>query len=318
MTRRDFHRRLGAGAMGLFVSGVARGASKPLRGIFPIAQTPFTESGKLDLDALAAEVKFVDRTGAHGFVWPQLASEYATLTEAERLAGAEAILAAGKGLRPAIVIGVQAPDVQTAARYARHAEKASADALISLPPASQKDEAVLEYYRQIGRATPLPLFAQAVGNMSVDLLARMAQAVPTLGYVKDEAGGSPLARIGPLRERSRLEVFTGAHGQTLIDEMQRGSAGSMPAASFADIYAACWDLWHAGRRKEAMDVFGQASMLIGEALAYGIPGLKYILHVRGVFPTYAVRKADGRVPLDEAGKQTLREMLDFVKPRLKA
>src|SRR5207245_2707989 len=90
--------------------------SKPLRGIFPIAQTPFTESNKLDLDALVEEVRFIDRCRTHGFVWPQMSSEWMNLTEAERLEGAEAIASTGKKLRPAIVIGVQAPATATAIR----------------------------------------------------------------------------------------------------------------------------------------------------------------------------------------------------------
>ena len=57
-------------------------------GIFPIAQTPFTETNQLDVDALAEEVRFIDRAGAHGFVWPQMASEWQSLTERERLDGA--------------------------------------------------------------------------------------------------------------------------------------------------------------------------------------------------------------------------------------
>ena len=107
---------------------------KPLRGIFPVAQTPFTESNKLDLDSLIEEVRFIDRGGVHGFVWPQMASEWMTLSEAERLEGNEAIASTGKKLRPAIVIGVQAPNVATAVKYAKHAEKVGADAIISLPP----------------------------------------------------------------------------------------------------------------------------------------------------------------------------------------
>ncbi len=318
--RREFIGFLAAGSLGLVLRGASAGP-KPLRGIFPIAQTPFTGSDKLDVAALVNELKFCDRAGAHGFVWPQLASEYSTLTEAERLAGTEAVAAAGKRLRPAVVIGVQGPDVAAAVKYARHASRNGADAIISLPPPNQKDpEALLEYYSAVGKSCDLPLFAQAVGNVSVDLLVRMTKAVPTLQYVKDEAGGSPLGRIGPLREQSgdRLKVFTGGHGVTLIDEMRRGSSGSMPAASFADIYASVWDLWQAGRRKEAMDLFGKALLLITEIQVYGIQSLKYILHVRGVFPTYAVRSKDARVPLDDAAKQVIRDMLDFAKPYLKA
>ncbi len=61
---------------------------KPLRGLFPIGQTPCTPDNKLDLDALTAEVKFCNRGRVHGFVWPQIASGWASLTRKERLEGA--------------------------------------------------------------------------------------------------------------------------------------------------------------------------------------------------------------------------------------
>src|SRR5688572_24704136 len=113
-------------ALGALITrpGGARAAAgtKSLAGIFPIAQTPFTDSGKLDVDALVEEFRFIDRGGVHGFVWPQLASEWDTLTEEERFAGAEALgVAAGK-LRPALVLGVQGPTLAAAAKYAKHAE----------------------------------------------------------------------------------------------------------------------------------------------------------------------------------------------------
>src|SRR2546423_6641106 len=105
---------------------------------------------------------------------PQLARAWSTLGEKERLDGAEAILAAGKGGKTALVIGVQAPDMAAITRYAKHAAKLGADAIISLPPAGITDEKVLlDFYRQVGRAAELPLFAQSTGGMSVDLLVEM-------------------------------------------------------------------------------------------------------------------------------------------------
>jgi 4-hydroxy-tetrahydrodipicolinate synthase len=319
--RREFLQFLSAGAFSLALPAQGTG-SKPLRGIFPIGQTPFTESDKLDLDALVEQVRFIDRGRVHGFVWPQIASEWSTLTEAERLEGAEAIASVGKKLRPAIVLGVQGPDLATAVRYAKHAEKVGADAIISLPPARQSDrKAVLEYFKEVGQATGLPLFLQAVGDIGVEAILEMYKTVPTLRYVKDEAG-QPLARIAPLREKTsgQLKVFTGSHGRTLIDEMQRGFSGSMPAAPFADLYAAAWDLWHAGQRKDAMEVFAKATLFITEVGAYGMEALKYILYLRGVFKTYGTRERQREMSqvLDSTGKQVLREMLDFVKPWLRA
>src|ERR1035438_9166471 len=131
--RRRFLTTLGVASLSLTLSDTrgfaATRPGKSLNGIFPIAQTPFTESDKLDVDSLVEQVRFIDRGRVHGFVWPQLASEWSTLTESERLQGAEAIMAAGRELRPAIVIGVQALDVATAVRYAKHAEKGGADAI---------------------------------------------------------------------------------------------------------------------------------------------------------------------------------------------
>jgi 4-hydroxy-tetrahydrodipicolinate synthase len=316
---------LGAGVLDLALPTFARPQSpiapgKPLRGIFAIAQTPFTGSNQLDVKVLAREVEFIDRGGVHGFVWPQMASEYSSLSKSERLAGAEAILAIGKRLRPAMVIGVQAPEVQTAVEYARHAEKLGADAIISLPPAPpDNDDALLSYFKEVGKATELPLVVQSARNMSVELIVRMFKEIPTLRYVKDEAGGSPLGRIGLLREQTsdKLKVFTGSHGRTLVDEMQRGSSGNMPAASFADIYAGVWDLWHAGWQHEALDLFEKAMLFIPEVEAYGIPALKYLLYLRGVFPTYEARVKESSAPLDDSAKMTLRNLAKFANPYFK-
>lgn len=313
-----------------------RSASKPLRGIFPIAQTPFTESNKLDLDALVEEVRFIDRCGAQGFVWPQMASEWMTLTEAERIEGAEAIASTGKKLRPAIVIGVQSPDVASAIRYANHAERAGANAIISLPPSERSDPKTdLEYYKTIGRATELPMFVQAVGNMTVDLIIELYKTIPTFRHIKDEAG-NPLVRIAPLRERSsgQLKVFSGGHGRDLIDEMRRGGSGSMPAASFADLYAQTWDLWQEGKPDEAMAMQGRTLLILTEMLSHGPESMKYILYLRGVFKTYGVRNSQApnlssaaklatgsdetEMHLDDEGKQALRQTLDFLKPYLRA
>ncbi|MCP5113865.1 MAG: dihydrodipicolinate synthase family protein [bacterium] len=321
--RRDFLRLATGGGIGLLLRGAA--GSKPLRGIFPIAQSPFTAANELDLDVLAEQVRLIDRGGVHGFVWPQLASEWATLTERERFAGAEAILGAGKGLRPALVIGVQAPEVATAVRYAQHAEKLGADAIISLPPSEQADPAaVLACYKQVGQATELPLFVQAVGKMDVDQILNIHRTVPTMTYVKDEAG-RPLDHIRPLREQSagKLRFFSGGHGRTLIEEMRRGSSGSMPVAGFADLYATTWDLWHSGKRKEAMEMHARTLFLLTEVTNFGFEGFKYILELRGVFKTHGARRASGgsgrkRPTLDKAGEQSLREALEFVKPYLRA
>ena len=221
-SRRDFLAITGAAAgCGVFLRTASGATTEPrLQGIFPIMQTPFAESGALDLETLAHEVQFLHRIGVQGMTWPQMASEWPQLTFEERLAGAEAIVRANKtadaATRPAVVIGVQANDTETAVKFARHAEKIRPDAIIAIPLNQGKDEAKqMEYYSAIGEACSRPMIVQTIGPMSVDLVLRMAKQIPTLRYVKDEAGAT-LPRLTEYRKRGQLlqGVFTGKHGPT--------------------------------------------------------------------------------------------------------
>lgn len=297
--------------------------AKRLSGLFPIGETPFTADNKLDLDCLAAEIKFCNRGRVNGFVWPQIASGWSTLSEQERLDGAEALLAAGKGGMTAVVIGVQAigGDLATSLRYVRHAAEHGADAIISLPPEKSGDQAMLEYYKAIGAATPLALVVQSQGDMSVDLIVQMFAQIPTMKCVKDEAG-NPLARISQIRQATgnKLAVFAGNGVRTMIDEMRLGFSGYCPTTGLADIYQAAFDLWHAGKQQEAFDMFGRI-------LAFdSIQGVnQYMLVARGVFKETTTHRPTpgmgnrGEGLLDEAQKQNIRDSLnEFLKPYLHA
>lgn len=311
-------------AGGFAAPRAARGEDDGFRGIFPIVATPYSDDGAVDLKTLGDEVRFLDRAGVHGIVWPQLASEYALLTFDERIAGAEAIVEASKGLRPKVVIGVQADNTETAVRYAQHARSIGPDGIIALPPRKGGQstfdlQAVSQYYRAVAEAGGLPMFMQAIGNMSIEFVSRMVREIPNLRFVKDEAGHT-LSRLTAFRQLPAAErpvAFTGGHGRTLIEEMARGSAGNMPAASWVDLYVRVWELWHAGHRNEAIDMFSKTLLLITRAQAHGLPALSYVLHLRGVFPNWKVRTPNAR-PLDEQARAGLQETLEFVRPYLRA
>jgi 4-hydroxy-tetrahydrodipicolinate synthase len=308
--RREFLASAAAGGSMMLLRTASGAQERRLQGIFPIMQTPFNDSGGLDAETLAHEVQFLERIGVQGMVWPQLASEFPLLNYDERLAGAEAIVKANKALdaktRPAVVIGVQASDTETAAKYARHADKLAPDAIIAIPLNGGKDDAMqMEYYTAIGEACSRPLIVQTIGPMSVDLVLRMAKQIPTLRYVKDEAGAT-LPRLTEYRKRGQMlhGVFTGKHGPTFLDDLARGAVGNMPASGFADLYVAAWQDWTSGKRDEAMEVFGQTLLLIADAQAYGVAGQKYILQLRGVFSNAKCR--GDAAALDDEAKEAIR------------
>src|SRR6201994_1293164 len=155
-TRRQFLGTLAAGAAvaSLPKSLLAAPAKRSLAGIFPIGFTPVNAQNQIDYDGLAAQVQFCRRGGVHGLAWPQIASGWTTLTEEERMHGAETLVSAARGGATAIVIGVQSrtADFNETERYARHAEKLGADAIICIaPPGVTAASEVLSYYHRAGQ-----------------------------------------------------------------------------------------------------------------------------------------------------------------------
>ncbi len=325
---------------------LATPSGKPLRGLFPIMETPFTHDNKLDTDALAAEVNYCNRGQLGGMIWPVFASSWSTLSDAERIEGAETILAAGKGGKAAIAIAVQnmAWDTATSVRYAKHAADHGADAIVSIPPNNGwnvSDQAVVDYYKTIGAATDLPLIVQTRGTISVDLMIRMFKEIPTMKATKDEVG-DPLKRVSELIQRTdnKLAVWAagGGTGDLLLQELPLGFVGLCPTPQYADLLQQVMELYWAGKKQEAFDMYGRV-----QAFA-SIPGATgYMMVARGVFkettksrpqPMEPEAKTSGggagagggggpggrrNAPLTDAQKESIRKDLDqYLKPYLRA
>ena len=87
-----YTRRQALVACGLSPFALAAEPAKPMRGIFIILATPFTESKAVDFEDLAREVDFMARSGVQGMVWPQL------LRNSHRLCRGDEFEAHGFGL----------------------------------------------------------------------------------------------------------------------------------------------------------------------------------------------------------------------------
>jgi dihydrodipicolinate synthase/N-acetylneuraminate lyase len=315
---------------------------KPLRGLYPIMQTPFDEKDVLDIDALAAEVRFLNRGKVAGMIWPVFASGWSTLSDAERIQGAETILAAAKGGKAAVAIAVQNNEwsVATSVRYAQHAADHGADAIVAIPPNNGwnvSDDAILDYYKTIGAATYLPLIVQTRGTVGVDVMVKMFQQIPTMKATKDEVG-DPLARAPELIRRTdnKLAIWSagGSSGSGLLEELPLGIVGLCPTPQYADVLQQVMELYWGGKRQAAFDMYGRV-----QAFAT-IPGAtEYLMTARGVFkettrlrqqpmePEAKAASAGGggggggrrNSPLTDAQKAHIREALNtYLKPYLRA
>ena len=133
----------------------------PFRGVFTIPVTPFDDQGAIDFNGLASCVEFCVESQAHGVVLPVNASEYFTLSDAERLQVIKCGIDTVAGAVP-VVAGVSGASPQHALDLACRARDLGADALIALPPTSRQasQAQIEEHFRTLGEGVDLPVFIQ--------------------------------------------------------------------------------------------------------------------------------------------------------------
>jgi 4-hydroxy-tetrahydrodipicolinate synthase len=273
----------------------APSAGQKLRGIFPIVATPYTESKAVDYEDLAREIDFLDQCGVHGMVWPQLASEYWKLTKDERFRGMEVIAKAHRGMRAALVFGVQAPTLAEALEYLKHANKLNPNAVIAIPPKSAKNlDGYREYYGTLASNTRLPLFMQTTGGAegikpTIEFLVEMANKHDNLGYIKEEYKPIVERMIELDKHRPAIKaIFSGGGGRAMTYEMRLGMDGTMPGSPYADLYPQIWEAYQAGYPNRAREIFSKLALMLN--CDRQIPGTRqFIFKKRGVFKTTVSR-----------------------------
>src|SRR5262249_31815916 len=223
---------------------------QPMRGIFPVLQTPLDANGELDVEGLRREVRFCIEAGGHGLVSPALGSELQYLSDRERQQLVEVVVGEARGQVP-VIVGVSAPSAAIAAEHARHAGRAQARAVMALPPyitPGSPDE-IRDYYRAIGQAADLPVVVQnAAPGLSPDFLIRLLREVEQIRYIKEEASPSAHNLSAVMRATGdRCDgIFGGAFGRWMLSELRRGACGFMPAAEVVDVYVQVWDAFESG------------------------------------------------------------------------
>jgi 4-hydroxy-tetrahydrodipicolinate synthase len=275
-------------------------AAKPLAGIMPIVTTPYTPSGAVDFEDLAAEMRFFDRIGCTGAVWPQGSSDVNILSREERLHGMTVIAETCRPLRVASILGVQGANTAEMLDYAAYAERLNPDAVIAMPPSApeaQTVEAFHDYFSALARAVHRPVVLQtdlagARGALTppVELILRLAREFPNLVYVKEESAPLVARMKEEVRHRDLLKgVFGASGGDGLLYEMRLGLDGEMTGqGAYGDVMVAVFDLARLGRQAEAADAF--AKWLLMKNCEQKIPGTQRTIFVkRGVFKSAATR-----------------------------
>lgn len=289
------------------------------RGVFPIPVTPFTPEGAVDEEGLRRQVEFCIASGASGIVYPGVVSEFFTLTEEERRAASRLMVDAVDG-RVAFVAGVAGTSTPTARGHAMDAASIGADGVMATLPYVKHFhdpgyDFVEEYYRAVASAE-LPIILQNARIGSVvgfDSLKRLLVEVPLIRYLKQETSPSTHAITAALNAVGGLAdgVFAGLGGVYLVNELQRGACGSMPAPPLVDVIAEAYRRFAAGDVEGAYAELRPVAPLFTIELLYNVSAIKTALVIRGV-----IASARCRVPapeMDEIDRREIEACLEYAE-----
>ena len=291
-----------------------------VRGVLPIAPTPFFDDGTIDNESIDRLMDFYLSIGSTGV------TVLGQLGEAPKLAHGESVAIATRvikrfGALP-VVVGVSAPGF--AAMHALTSEVMAAGAagvMIAPPNTLRTDDQIVGYYKQavdaIGADVPFviqdyPLTFSV--QMSPGVVRRIVSELPSCVMLKHEDWPG-LEKISTLRGFERdgsmrhISILCGNNGLFLDYEMERGADGANTGYAFPDMLCDVVRLSAAGQREEAHDLFDAHLPLLRyeQQPGVGLAVRKYIMMRRGLLSSAAQRKP--AAPLSAAARGEVEHLL---------
>jgi 4-hydroxy-tetrahydrodipicolinate synthase len=232
--------------------------------------TPFRD-GVVDERAFQEFVAWQIAEGTDGLVPCGTTGESPTLSHAEHKRVVELTLEVAKG-KAAVMAGAGSNSTAEAIELTRHAQKAGADAVLSVCPYYNRptQEGLFQHYRAIHEGSDIPIFIYNIPgrsgvDMSIDTMKRLAE-LPRIAGVKDAT--ADLAR--PLRTKLAIGAdFVQLSGEdiTVVPFLAQGGHGCISVtANVAP--RLCADLHRAWRAKDfaAVEVLNERLAPLSDAM----------------------------------------------------
>ena len=292
-------------------------------GVFPIAPTPFTQAGELDLDGQRRVLDCMIDQGVDGICILANYSEQFLLSDGERDTLLDLCLSHVAGRAP-VIVTCSHFSTRIATERARAAAAAGATMLMLMPPyhgASLRadDAGVIEHYTRVAAAVDLPIMIQDAPlsgvNLPVPMLVRIAREIPAVRYFKVEVAGAA-AKLRGLIEAGGDAIegpFDGEESITLMADLDAGATGTMPSALLPDLIKPVLAHFRDGRRRDAAAAYARILPLINfENRQCGLRATKTVMAEGGVIACDAVRHP--LAPLHPATRRALLELAAEVSP----
>lgn len=269
-----------------------------LHGIFPVIPTLFCDRNTLDLTAQRRVIRFALDAGANGLVFPGVASEYShlSLPEREQLLSLVAGETAGK---VPLVGGASAATVNEVIAAGAIAMKHGIRHLMIMAPAGLGSDVAAHraFFRQVAAGlpgaeivlqnAPVPTGAGLGAKDIIDI----AMSTPAITYIKEETlpSGPAITALCAARIPSVQGIFGGGGARYIIDELDRGACGAMPAVELTDLHVALWSAYATGDRARARRLYRLSLPLLVAQAIYRMRLTKHVLAQRGIADARHVR-----------------------------
>ena len=291
-----------------------------IKGILPVIPTLFTDDDTVDPGALRSVVRFALDAGAHGVVFPGVASEYNFLSDEER-GGLMSVVFDEVGGRVPIIGGASASTSEEAIVAGQHAKDHGINHLMIMAPSElgRDVDAHREFFARItAELTDVEVILQNApspigAGLNAAAIASRVEANPAITYTKEETLPSGPV-ITALRAKEILQlkgVLGGGGARYIIDELNRGALGALPAVELTDLHVAIYEAHTAGDFDRARELYRYSLPLLGCQMIYRMRLTKYVLKQRGITDRLHVRAP---LPeLDEFTRQDIDTMVEDLK-----
>lgn len=266
------------------------------QGVLPILPTPFTDSGAVDDTSLRRLIDFELEVGVHGVSILGFMGEAHKLADSERKLVVSAVVDQLGGAIPTWV-GVRSYGSAGAIEQAREAQELGANAVFVAPIGVQNDQVLFDFYSAVAEAVEIPViihdFPESFGTtLSAELIARMANQIPGVDYIKLEeppvlAKLSEILALAP----NEIGVFGGLGGVYFLEELGRGSSGIMTGFAFPEVLVGVYNAFRDGNVDLAARIFDRYVPLIRYEFQpkIGLAYRKFVYHSRGIIASRYIR-----------------------------
>ncbi len=297
--------------------------TRPYTGIWPVAPTPFTDDGALDIQGMKRVIDCMIDQGVDGICILANFSEQFLLSDDERETLTQLCLEHADGRRP-VVVTISHFSTQVAAARARQAADLGAAMVMMMPPyhgtgLRADEEAVFEHFQRVGEAGGIPIMLQDAPlsgvTLTVPFMARMAREIEQVKLFKIETPQAA-AKLRALIAAGGDAIegpFDGEEAITLMADLDAGATGSMTSATLPDLIRPAIVDYLAGRRAEAAATYARLLPLINfENRQCGWRSCKVVMKEGGVIASEHVRHPTR--PLHPETRAQLLELAREVDP----